>query len=83
MRNETIPYYRRVHDRALRDALRAVGLDSVERVVIGALIAIAGAVALWYLVGTTVAGQSLGTKVVTACAILAVASRGWLEMRVA
>jgi hypothetical protein len=44
---EILPYWHRVHDRALRDTLRS------------AVVAIAGAVALWCLVGIAVAGQSV------------------------
>jgi hypothetical protein len=58
MGNEILPYWHRVHDRALRDTLRA------------AVVAIAGAVALWCLTCIAVAGPSLETKMVTACAIL-------------
>ena len=58
MGNEILPYWHRVHDRALRDTLRA------------AVVAITGAVALWCLTCIAVAGPSLETKMVTACAIL-------------
>src|ERR1700691_2808437 len=60
MGNKTLRYWRRVHDRASRDTLPA------------AVVAIADAVALWYLMSTAFAGQSLMTKIVVACAILAI-----------
>ena len=60
MGNKTLPYWRRVHDRALSDTLPA------------AVAAIAGAVALWYLVCTAVAKQSFVTTIVMACAILVI-----------
>jgi hypothetical protein len=56
----TLPYWHRVHDRALCDTLRP------------AVVAIAGAVALWCFVGIAVAGQSFETRIFTACAILAI-----------
>jgi hypothetical protein len=57
---EVLPYWHRVHDRALRDTLRA------------AVVAIAGAVALWCLVDIAVAGQSVETRIITAFAILTI-----------
>jgi uncharacterized protein (DUF983 family) len=40
-------YWRRVHARALREALQATGLDSAERAVIRIIATIVGVILLW------------------------------------
>lgn len=65
-------YWGRVSRRAWADTLRALGLDTAEKVVARLLPAVVGVIVVWFLLGSADTGLSIFARAVAALAVLLV-----------